>query len=562
MIRTDRAASRAAILLVALAAAIPGCDCTAPRGKPWRHDPDPESLAAAEPRSPALVRETITSEVLANRDHTLRVQMDAEPRALNPLISPNVWARRITMGTVFETLIRYEPPEEGAGSGSGRYSPGLATSWQIMDGGRVIKFNLERGVTFHDGRRMTAVDVQFTLDAIRTPSEEIDHLRPWLADIGAVEIWGPHEIRIEMYQPNAWVLRALAEIPILPYHVYERGFSAGGKIIGTGPWQLQSWKDRTVHLTRYGGYWGKAPAIPDLQFVFEPDAARALSEAKRGGYDIIPALIPSHWPEQAQAAGFLPLELKPPRFKYLAFQCTQPPLDDARVRQAIALLIDRQTLARDAYDGLARPVAGPVWKGGPGDGPGPAAPEHDPDAAGRLLEEAGWIDSDKDGVRDRGGQQLHIDILTLVKDRPASGQADPERKALVENLRRYGIAANLKPGESDYVMKLVRAGSFGIAFLEFAQPVDTDLTSLLSSEGRHNWGRCASKRIDAALEEMRGAWDPADRARPIAEIAAALAEEWPIAGVVAAAPQGLVHERIAGVVVWDGWIDMRRLAFQ
>ena len=67
---------------------------------------------------------------------------------------------------------------------------------------------------------------------IRTPSEGIDHLRPWLADIGAVEIWGPYEIRIEMYKPNAWVLRALAEIPILPYKVYDKGFAAGGKIGG------------------------------------------------------------------------------------------------------------------------------------------------------------------------------------------------------------------------------------------------------------------------------------------------------------------------------------------
>src|SRR5690242_3081692 len=108
------------LLLTAVVIAGQGCDCTAPRGKPWRHEPEPESLAAAEPRSPALSRDEEVSEVLANRDHTLRIHMEAEPRHLNPLVSPSVWARRITMGTVFETLIRYEPPSGGAGAGAGQ----------------------------------------------------------------------------------------------------------------------------------------------------------------------------------------------------------------------------------------------------------------------------------------------------------------------------------------------------------------------------------------------------------------------------------------------------------
>src|SRR5690349_697161 len=126
MIRTPQ------LVALAVALAIPGCDCTAPRGKPWRHEADPKALAAAEPRSPALARDQVVSEVLAARDHTLRIHMDAEPRALNPLVAPSVWARRITMGPVFETLIRYQPPEGGAGSGPGTYSPGLASSWRIM----------------------------------------------------------------------------------------------------------------------------------------------------------------------------------------------------------------------------------------------------------------------------------------------------------------------------------------------------------------------------------------------------------------------------------------------
>ncbi|MCA9673977.1 MAG: ABC transporter substrate-binding protein, partial [Myxococcales bacterium] len=350
----------------------PACNCTAPRGKPWRHEPDPSALAAAEPRSPALVDDGQVVEVLAARDHTLRVHVDAEPRGLNPLLSPSVWTRRIVMGTVFEPLIRYEPPEGGAGAGPGHYAPGLARSWRVLNGGRELRFELEPGVTFHDGKTLTSSDVQTTLDAIRDPRTGVDHLRAMLEPVEAVELVTSREVRIRLKRPTGWVLRALAEIPILPDHVYRGNLAAGGRIVGTGPWQLQSWKHGVVHLTRYGGYWGPKPAIADLEFVYEPDAARALTAAKRGELDVIPALVPVHWPEQASAPGiaaaFTALELRPPRLRYLAFHCV-PPLDDPRVRQAISLLIDRPKVARDGYDGLARPAAGPVWPGGPGDGP-------------------------------------------------------------------------------------------------------------------------------------------------------------------------------------------------
>jgi peptide/nickel transport system substrate-binding protein len=561
---------RGALLAIALLLSIPGCDCTGPRGKPWRHEPDPTDLAAAEPRSPALIRDQEATEILADRDHTLRIHMDAEPRGLNPLIAPSVWTRRITMGSVFETLIRYEPPEGGAGSGPGRYAPGLAHSWKIMPGGKEIRFYLEQGVTFHDGRTMSSVDVQFTLDAIRDPRKRIDHLRPMLAEVAAVELITAREVRLVLYRPDGWVLRALAEIPILPMSVYEGGFAAGGRIVGTGPWQLKSWKDGKVRLTRHGRYWGKPPAIPDVEFVYEPDAARALTEAKRGAYDVIPGLIPEHWPDQALAPGikaaFASLELRPPRLRYLAFNCKVPALADPRVRHAIALLVDRDKLIKDGDDGLARPIGGPVWPGGPGDGPAPPTPPYDVVEAARLLDDAGWIDSDKDGVRDRDGQRLEIVALLLDRpgDRPGRARDTPERRAVIAPMQGVGVAVDVRPVKADensYLMKRVRDGDFGIALLEATQPVDTDLRPLLASDGKLNFGGCGSRRIDQALAALVGVWEPAARVPLIGELAAALAEAWPIAGISAPAPQGLVHRRVQGVLVWDGWIDLRRLSF-
>ena len=205
------------------------------------------------------------------------------------------------------------------------------------------------------------------------------------------------------------MLRALAEIPILPMHIYDGSLAAGGALVGTGPWKYVATRPASFTSTKNDKYWGGTPAIADLEFVYQPDAAVALTEAKRGELDIVPALIPAHWPEQASAPGvaasFKPLQLAPPRMRYLAVQRraraarrrSRPPR--ARAARSIAARI-----AKRVFDGLARPALWPIWPGGPVDGAEAAVPDFDPAAAGKLLDAAGWIDSDKDGIRDKARQ--------------------------------------------------------------------------------------------------------------------------------------------------------------
>ena len=553
-----------AAIAAAAAVAYGACDSPA-RVKPWRHAPDPADEASRAPRSAALAHDEAGVAIRGERAHTLRVHVDAEVRALNPLVSPSLWTRRITLGPVFETLIRYLPPEGGAGAGPGRYAPGLARSWRIAPSGREIVLELEPGVTFHDGRPLTSLDVQFSLDAVRDPRRNVDHLRPLLADIESVELITARSLRLRLYRPDGWALRALAEVPIVPMAIYDGSLAAGGRVVGSGPWQLASFKNGVVHLTRWGKYWGKAPDIADVEFVYQPDAAEALTAAKRGELDVVPALIPAHWPEQASAPGiassFAPLALKPPRFRYLAFDCSGAPTDDVRVRQAISLLVDRKGLAKDALDGLARPVAGPVWPGGPGDGASPPPPALDPAAAGRLLDDAGWRDSDGDGLRDRDGQRLRLDVVLVETEGAAPGKKlEPDREQILAPLRRAGIAVDLRFGSEAVVLNRLRAGDFDVALLEWSGMVDGDLSPLVETDGAWNVGRCSSKRIDRALADLREVWEPGSRVPLTGELAAAIAETWPIAGVVAAEPQGLVHRRVRGVVVWDGWIDLRALS--
>jgi ABC-type transport system substrate-binding protein len=538
---------------VGVAIAIVLCACDSPaRVKPWRHAPDPTAEAANAPGSPVLAEVPAEADVHAQRPHTLRIHMDAEPGRLTPILSPSLWARRITLGTVFEPLLRYEGP--------GHYAPRLARSWRVMPGGMEIRIELEQGVTFHDGRPMTSSDVQFTLDAVRTPAKGVDHLRPLLDDVEAIELITSHEIRLRLKRPSGYVLRALAEIPILPMHVYDGSLLAGGALVGTGPWKYVSNKGGIVHLTRNDKYWAGPPAISDIEFVYQPDAAVALTAAKRGELDIVPALIPAHWPEQATAPGvtasFKPLQLAPPRMRYIAFNTAHAPLDDARVRHALALLIDRRAIAKRVFDGLARPALWPLWPGGPVDGPEAPVPDFDPAAAGKLLDDAGWIDSDKDGIRDSAGKQLRLVMIGGEKPAAKDASGPPvktERDYFVEAARRAGVVIEVKTGGESWVAKRRAEGNYDLVEIAWSGMVDSDITPIVGG---------ADPRVARALEQLAAAWDPEERTKAAPELAAALAEVWPIAGIVADAPQGLIHRRVQNVKVWDGWIDLAQLRLE
>ena len=134
-----------------------------------------------------------------------------------------------------------------------------------------------------------------------------------------------------------------------------------------------------------------------------------------------------------------------------------------------------------------------------------------------------------------------------------------ERDYFVEAARRIGVVIELKTAGASYLDKRISEGTFDLVELAWTGRVDMDVTPLVGSRRPEH---AASPRIDRALDAMGAAWDPAERAKLAPELAAAFEESWPLAGIVAEAPQGLVHRRVKGVKVWDGWLDLSQLSFE
>jgi peptide/nickel transport system substrate-binding protein len=524
---------------LAIVATAAGCDGPPARPKHWRH----AQGAAAEPAGADPAQSLATWRPPTKdpeRAHTLRIRLQAEPAGINLLREPDREALQIAEDSVYETLLQHHP--------SG-YVPLLAESFRVV-GGTEIQLTLRDGVTFHDGRPFGAADALASIEAARALRSPSSRLPAALADVTSISAWGSRELRITLRRENGYVLRALAEVPMLPAQDL-----AARVPPGTGPYRVAAWtRGERVVLERHPGYWGPAAAIPVVEFLFIGDGALALAMAKRGEIDVLPALIPEHWPAQASAPGvvdaFAPLDLAPPRFLAIALNLRRPPFDDARVRRATAMLVDRPRLAREAWRGLARPVGGPIWPGGIGDGGAPPPPPFDPVRAMHLLDQAGWR-AEKDGVRARAGVKLRITLLG------AGAQADPERELIVSGLRRGGFAVDVRL--TDPARFLERVRDVDAAVIDYRGRVDEDLSPFFATDGARNLGGLSSPAVDATLDALRRVWQPAARRPLVTQLATLLAAEMPLVPLVAPTPHGLVSRRVAGVTVHDGWFRLRDL---
>jgi peptide/nickel transport system substrate-binding protein len=540
-------------ILVA-AAVLAACEGPPARPKPWRHAPEPTAAAANDTSAAARLRER--ADVEEERRRTLRIRLEADPAHLDPLLDPDVEGRRAVVGTVFEPLLVHD------GDGADGVAPALAESYRVVDGGTEVRLTIRAGVTFHDGRPVTAADAQFSLDRARGGASRVPHLRRALAGVASVDVWGPRDLRVRLRRPDGYFLRTLVDVPILPAALYEVGDLAHNPHnrapVGTGPYRFVKWTrgDRIV-LARNDAYWGARPAFDHVELAIVPDGARALALARQGELDLVPSLIPEHWPAEATAPATARtmglLRLAPAWLRFGAFNCRRAPFDDVRVRRAAALAIDRDKLARDVYRGLARPVAGPIFPGGPGDAPAPPPPT-DPAIAAAVLEEAGWHVAGGDGVRDKDGQKLRVVLLA-----GGDARADAERDLAIAGLRRAGFWVELRSGERGALVARVAAGDFDLALVDYRGRTDEDLTPLLGSAGELNPGKCGSSAMDAALAAAAARDTPAARRSAVVEIARLAGEEQPILPLLAADPVGLIARRLARAAPWDGWLPVGAL---
>jgi peptide/nickel transport system substrate-binding protein len=324
----------------------------------------------------------------------------------NPLLAETQASRALTP-LLFDSLLAHDPD-------SGQPVPRLAQRWEVSDDTRTITFTLRADARWQDGQPLVADDVAFTLEAARDPA--LDSLYgPTLRHVA--EVFSPDDrmVVIHLNEADCPSLTAVGNVPILPHHLLaDSGVLTQPLAIaplGSGPFiYVNQTAPGEVQLRSNEAYWGGAPYLDTLSYrPFETtdDLQRALEDRQ-----IDVALMPYGDIVDSDAAElpFSVYRYPAGELLFVAFNNSHPLLEDARVRLALSMAIDRQSLLDQTLHGNGELIAASLSPRHWAADPTLQTPPYDPDAARELLLEAGWSDTDGDGWLDRDGERLRLSV--------------------------------------------------------------------------------------------------------------------------------------------------------
>lgn len=337
-------------------------------------------LAAIAAVVMALTTAQASAPALAQAKDTLTIDLPGDAATLDPHLQWNTDSY-IIYRNIFDNLLTRDA--------SGEIVPQIAESWEYTDDTTIV-FKIRDDVTFHDGSKLTAEDVAFSINRIIDPALSSPQLSQF-GQISEAVVTDPTTVTITTKTAYPALLAQLVKLSIVPKAYVE---SVGNeefnlKPMGSGPYKLVEWrKGVETDLEAYDAYWRGTPPFENVLFRAVPDVSTRIADLRTGKADLIRDVPPD------QAAAIDGGETKllsgaTERVGYLYINAEAGPTADLRVRQAIAYAIDRQGIVDALLEGYGAPVniigAEPVFgytdevEGYP----------YDPDKARELIAEAG-----------------------------------------------------------------------------------------------------------------------------------------------------------------------------
>ncbi len=457
-------------------------------------------------------------EDFASGDELIKV-WNAEPPTLTPFVSRDAYSTRIYR-EVLEQLVWYDVDTL-------RIVPGLAKSWEYSDDGLTLTFYLFENATFSDGKPVTAEDVVFSFDLASNPEIDAPVIRSYIADnVASWRAVDTHTVEFTLTKPYFLSLEVCGQHWILPRHVYGDyppnvyNTEIRDVLVGSGPWKLERWdKGTQIVLTRNENYWGpKTPLNRQTIRYINSDLAE-LQEFWAGNADLIEPSSEQYTQykssQEIDGRNAEAFEYDSPLggYSYIGYNHRRPVFADRRVRQAMTMLIDRWELIDTLRNGIGQVVSGPFYYGADQYNIDIDPWPYDPDAARALLAEAGWEDTDGDGVID--------------KDLDGDGIRDPFQftflmpsgSVITERLQRYvldqcneaGIKVQLDELEWSVFEKRLTERDFEVVCLSWTGSPESDPFQIWHSSQAENRGSnyigYRNDEVDRLIEEGRSTLD-------------------------------------------------------
>lgn len=378
------------------------------------------------------------------------------------------------------------------------------------DGGMDVTWTLRPGIRWHDGVPFTSADVKFTVEAINSPEynpestdgfdriTSVDTPDSLTAVVHYREPYAPYELQF---------IRGALPRHVLAGKDIDSAVEYNRNPLGTGPYTVAEWKTgEYILLERAPGYWRGAdfPKIARILFRFVPNTTTRINQI-RSGEAHVAALVPwDKYRELQSVPGITIHRMMGNSYEHITLNQRQvPAFRDVRVRRALIHAIDRELLARTILDGLAPVIDGAIQPLSWAYTDSVRTYPFDPARAQALLDEAGWRDSNGDGVRDNNGAKLAFTLLTQA------GFAIRENiaQAVQRQLRDVGVDVKIQLVDGTAISSLWFEGKFDAMLHWWHMPSDPEITLFFASDRTPPAGRNINFVADDSLDRLLYASD-------------------------------------------------------
>ncbi|WFS04036.1 ABC transporter substrate-binding protein [Rhizobium tumorigenes] len=441
------------------------------------------------------------------RGGTLKVSVDQAVSVLHPLLT-RVIPEYLVSELLYSNLTRLKVDMS--------LEPDLAESWSANPDLTEWTFKLRSGIKFHDGSPFTSADVVATFKAILDPANASPG-RNNVGPIATVTAVDPQTVSFKLTSAYADLPVALAytNARIIPTAIATGDFkSLASKAVGTGPFKLVSYEpDRLIVVERNEAYYDPArPYVDRIEIQVYPDLSAEGSALISGSTDIMSSVQPTEFLRMKDSDGVNVLRVPSGQFCNINFGCDTAPFNDARVRRAIALTVDRQAMVDFVTEGFGTPgndtplnASYQFFK---------AIPEREKniEEAKKLLAEAGHPNG--------------LEATLIASDKPSA--RTQLAVALREMAKEAGITINVQTmPHATYLDQVWKKGSFYVGFYNMQPTPDGIFKLLYTSDAAWNETRWNNKDFDALIAAARVTEDKEKRTALYAKAQALMNEEVP-----------------------------------
>jgi peptide/nickel transport system substrate-binding protein len=494
-----------------------------------------------------------------SRPVTVRAYITKDPASLS-LLGKTDRNAEILAVQISDSLVQYDPELD--------LQPRVAESWEVSQDRTTVTFRLRPGVRWHDRQPVTAEDVVFTVNTVRDPAAENRVWAPGFRNLVSIEALDSATVRARYDTLTPDFLEAW-RVPLVPRHVVASdGDLLMGAFsrhpVGCGPFRFVRYEQgQEIVLEANDDYWDGPPGIDRLVLKIYADQRTAYQALLAGEIDIA-TVTSALWEEARDSAYADRLEA----FTYSMLSVwlviwnqdgSNPFFEDSRVRRAMVLALDRPSFISSVVRGLARPGATSYHPDSSWADPAIEPWPHDPEQASRLLDDAGWRDTDGDGVRDKNGTPFRFSLMI-----PASPQQLNDQIAVWEqqSWSDIGIEAEIDKLEWQAFRERRNAGRFHAASFSLtfsASPDHFDLYHSSAQETGFNFIGLADPEIDRLTEAGRTTLDPVERRGIYNRLQARLHELEPLSCLFYFSSPVLHDKRLQGVAAspLDYWRTTR-----